>query len=184
MFIIRSKALDLADKSVDVLEVVKPLSCLSWRSATLKKQPRLCVKRAPENSNNATHDPVSRRASSLGLGSAQHTKRVVSLAACSESQDAQTCIQQRVIKRKLDDFLSALGRGRRQGKVGGNANNDVHCREFQSVARTAKALNQQETAALIQENNELFAKCLQYEKVEEELIYRVTFSSLEKALRV
>ncbi|KAK9669468.1 hypothetical protein RND81_13G132500 [Saponaria officinalis] len=129
--------------------------------------------------NNATHDPVSRRASSLGLGSAQHTKRVVSLAACSESQDAQTCIQQRVIKRKLDDFLSALGRGRRQGKVGGNADNDVQCREFQSVARTAKALNQQETAALIQENNELFAKCLQYEKVEEELIYRVSRLSNE-----
>ncbi|KAL9243137.1 hypothetical protein vseg_017062 [Gypsophila vaccaria] len=131
--------------------------------------------------NSTTHEPFLKRTSSLDLRQAQHTEPVVSLAASSAFQDAQTCLQQHGIKRKPDEFLSTLGRGRRQVRVGNNAKNDVQCRETQSVTRihAKQVLNQQEVVALIKENKKLFEKCLQYEQGEEELIYRVSRLSRE-----
>ncbi|XP_010678802.2 protein MICRORCHIDIA 6 isoform X1 [Beta vulgaris subsp. vulgaris] len=88
---------------------------------------------------------------------------------------ARTSIQQQCgIKRTQDDLLSSLGRGRRQSRVEPNTHVAGHSAEIQPITLVATARNQQEAMVLRQEHNKLREKCLEYEKSEEELKYKVS----------
>ncbi|XP_074311175.1 protein MICRORCHIDIA 6-like [Silene latifolia] len=87
-------------------------------------------------------------------------------------QNAQSSIQQQGTKRMPDDVLRALGRGKRQAKAVSNANNDGNSLLVQPVIRTM-VQNKQEALLVVQETKKLREKCLELEKSEEELNYKV-----------
>ncbi|KAK9674202.1 hypothetical protein RND81_12G218000 [Saponaria officinalis] len=84
-------------------------------------------------------------------------------------QNGRSTIHQQGIKRKADD---ALGRVKRQIRVGSNTNNAGNSLPAQPAART-KVLNQQEALSVLEETDKLREKCLEYEKSEAELEYKV-----------
>ncbi|XP_021857826.1 protein MICRORCHIDIA 6 isoform X2 [Spinacia oleracea] len=82
---------------------------------------------------------------------------VVNLRADSVFQNDQSSIQQRV-KRTKEDVLLALGNG-----------------IMQPASQAARPRNDKGALVLMQENKKLVAKCLEHEKVEEELNYKVSW---------
>ncbi|KNA15292.1 hypothetical protein SOVF_099590 [Spinacia oleracea] len=81
---------------------------------------------------------------------------------------ARSSTQQCGTKRTHDDFLSGLGKGRRQSRIEPNTHAGRSI-DFQPVSHAAVPLNQQEAKVLRQENRKLREKCLEFEKSEEEL---------------
>ncbi|KAL9236476.1 hypothetical protein vseg_011142 [Gypsophila vaccaria] len=96
----------------------------------------------------------------------------VSLPAERLVQNGRSSAYQQGTKRIADDALAALGRVKRQMRVGSNTNNAGNCLPPQPVTRT-KVLNQQDALKLMQETEKLREKCLEYEKSEEQLEYKV-----------
>lgn len=129
--------------------------------------------------NDPRLQPISVDTSSKVSRSPVQADPVFSLSA-RDLLTARSSTQQCGIKRTQDDLLSALGRGRRQGRVEPNAHSAGRSMEIQPVIHTATSLSQQEAIVLRQENKKLREKCLEYEKSEEELNYKA--SQLRKEL--
>ncbi|KAJ8440306.1 hypothetical protein Cgig2_012742 [Carnegiea gigantea] len=107
---------------------------------------------------------------------------VFNISAGLPAQNTQSSSRLRDIKGMQDDFLLALGRGRRQAREGSNAACAGHSMEIQHATCTARPANR---AAVIMENKKLQAKCLQHEKTEQELSYKLSNlrGKLEEAQR-
>lgn len=109
---------------------------------------------------------------------------VFNISAGRPAQNTQSSSRLRVadIKGMQDDFLLALGRGRRQAREGSNAASAGHSMEIQHATCTARPANRE---AVIMENKKLQAKCLQHKKTEQELSYKLSNlrGKLEEAQR-
>lgn len=114
----------------------------------------------------------SAKVSRLPVG---HADPVTSLPA-TDFLAAQSRSQQSGVKRTQDDLLSALGRGRRQGRAESNtlSAGPERSMEIQPVFRAAMALSQQEAIQVRQEHKKLRVKCLEHEKSQEELKVKVS----------
>ncbi|CAO2826394.1 unnamed protein product [Amaranthus hypochondriacus] len=77
-------------------------------------------------------------------------------------------------KRTQDDFLSNLGRGRKQYRVEPKAPCAGRLMDIQPVTLAAMPQNQQEAMVVRQDHKKLKAKCLELERSEEELKYKVS----------
>ncbi|XP_010678804.2 protein MICRORCHIDIA 6 isoform X2 [Beta vulgaris subsp. vulgaris] len=120
----------------------------------------------------ARHESLStNRVLTLDRAPVHQVDPVVSLPAESLVQNDQSSTQQHGTKRAQED----LGKGRRQVRLVPDAMNAGHSIQVQLASQAAKLVNENRAVVMIQENKKLFAKCLEYEKAEEELNYKVSW---------
>lgn len=116
--------------------------------------------------------PDNSRHGSISMNNTSSSGRALVSLPAGRVQNSQFRSWQHGIKRKQDDPLSALGKGRRQAREALDATG--HSMEVQPAPCAARPLDQQEAYVLMQENKKLRAKCLEYEKSEEELSHMLS----------
>lgn len=116
--------------------------------------------------------PDNSRHGSISMNNTSSSGRALVSLPAGRVQNSQFSSWQHGIKRKQDDPLSALGKGRRQAREALDATG--HSMEVQPAPCAARPLDQQEAYVLMQENKKIRAKCLEYEKSEEELSHMLS----------
>ncbi|XP_021762891.1 protein MICRORCHIDIA 6-like isoform X1 [Chenopodium quinoa] len=132
--------------------------------------------------SNARHEPLeTNRSLNFGRAPIHQADPVVNLLAESVFQRDQS-IQQRGIKRTQENVLFALDKGRVHVRTESDINNAGCSVEVQPASLAANLMNEKGAVVMMQENKNLLAKCLEYEKAEEELNNKVLLLSKELKL--
>ncbi|XP_021733589.1 protein MICRORCHIDIA 6-like isoform X1 [Chenopodium quinoa] len=132
--------------------------------------------------SNARHEPLETNKSlNFGRAPIHQADPVVNLFATSVFQSDQS-IQQRGTKRTQEDVLFALDKGSVHVRTESDINNAGCSVEVQPASQAANLINEKGAVVMMQENKSLLAKCLEYEKAEEELNNKVLLLSKELKL--